>query len=59
MARIVLLEFKDSSRVVKGAVSTAYHDKQNPAELSQRFSHTSRETYSNGIIQFSKYLWRV
>ena len=56
MARIVLLEFKDSSRVVKGAVSTAYHDKQNPAELSQRFSHTSRETYSNGIIQFSKYL---
>ena len=56
MGRIVLLEFKDAVRHVKGAIATAYHDKQNPAELAAVYSHTARETYTNGIIEFSKYL---
>lgn len=54
MARIMLLEFKESTRHVSGAIATSYSDKNAPAELTQAFPHTGRETYTNGIILFSK-----
>lgn len=53
MARIMLLEFKESTRHVAGAIATTYHDKNAPSELTAAFPNTGRETYTNGIVQFS------
>jgi len=55
MARIMLLEFKEATRHVKGAVSITYHDKGAPAELVTAFPSVGRETYTNGVLQISKY----
>ena len=54
MARIMLLEFKETTRHVKGSVSITYHDRGAPQELTAVFPNTGRETYSNGILQISK-----
>jgi len=51
MARIMLLEFKETTRHVKGSVSITYHDRGAPQELTAVFPNTGRETYSNGILQ--------
>ena len=56
MARIMLLEFKDTTRHVKGSVSITYHDRGAPQELTTAFPNTGRETYTNGILQVSKCL---
>ena len=50
MARIVLLEFKETTRHVKGSVSITYHDKGAPSELVSNFPSVARETYTNGIL---------
>ena len=54
MAHIMLSEFKDAMRQVKGSISCNHHDKSVPVELTQAYPHVARETYSNGIMQFSK-----
>ena len=54
LARILLLEFKDALRRVKGACSITYHDKTTPIELLQVFPGSAAENFSNGLIQFSK-----
>ena len=54
MARIMLLEFKETTRHVKGSVSITYHDRGAPQELTAVFPNTGRETYTNGILQISK-----
>ena len=54
MGRVMLLEFKDATRHVKGAVSVTYHDKNAPAELTAAFPSVGREVYSNGILEISK-----
>lgn len=53
MVHIMLSEFKDSMRHVKGSVSVSHHDKSVPNELTQAFPHVARETYTNGIMQFT------
>ena len=55
MARIMLLEFKETTRHVKGSVAITYHDKSIPASLAAAFPNTARETYTNGILEVSKY----
>ena len=55
MARIMLLEFKEATRHVKGSVSITYHDKGAPTELVTAFPHVGRESYTNGILEVSKY----
>ena len=50
MARIMLLEFKDTTRHVQGSIAITYHDRNPPQELVAAFPHVARETYSNGII---------
>ena len=50
MARIMLLEFKDTTRHVQGSIAITYHDKNAPQELVAAFPHVARESYSNGII---------
>ena len=54
MARIMLLEFKETTRHVKGSVSVTYHDRGAPADLVAQFPSVGRETYSNGILEISK-----
>ena len=54
MARIMLLEFKETTRHVKGSVSVTYHDRGAPANLLAQFPNVGRETYSNGILEISK-----
>lgn len=54
LARIILLEFKDSVRHVKSSVSISYHDKGAPSVLTSVFPNPGRETYSNGILEISK-----
>ena len=54
LARIILLEFKDSVRHVKGSVAMSYHDKGAPSNLTAAFPNPGRETYSNGILEISK-----
>lgn len=51
MARIVLLEFKDATRQVKGSVSITYHDKNLPSELLSTFPAAQQEQNSSGILQ--------
>jgi len=51
MARIMLLEFKETTRHVKGSVAITYHDKSIPASLAAAFPNTARETYTNGILE--------
>ena len=55
MARIMLLEFKEATRHVAGSISTQYHDKNVPSEILEVYPHVGRESYTNGIIQFSKW----
>ena len=43
MARIMLLEFKDTTRTVKGSVSITYHDRGAPQELVAAFPSTAQE----------------
>ena len=50
MARIMLLEFKDTTRHVRSSIAITYHDKNPPQELVAAFPGVARETYSNGII---------
>ena len=54
MARIMLLEFEESNRQVRGSISTSYNDKNPPAELVSKFASVARESYTNGIISFGK-----
>jgi len=51
MARIMLLEFKETTRHVQGSVAITYHDKSVPTSLAAAFPSTGRETYSNGILE--------
>ena len=55
LARICLQEFKDASRQVKNNIAVSYFDKSTPPEFTAAFPHVGRETYTNGIVQFSKY----
>lgn len=53
LARICLQEFKDASRQVKNNIAVSYFDKSTPPEFSAAFPHVGRETYTNGIVQFT------
>lgn len=55
MARIMLLEFEESNRHVRGSIATSYNDKNPPPELVTAYPSVASATYTNGIISFSKY----
>ena len=56
LARVMMLEFQDSQRKVKTAPGVTFHDKEFPSDVTQAFPGSDKETYSNGVISFSKYI---
>jgi len=50
LARIMLLEFKDSMRRVKNSVIMSFSDKEPPEELKAAFPNAYKTKYSNGFL---------
>jgi len=53
LARIFLLEFADTKRLVKNPPSIMYHDNKFPETITAVFPKAADNKYSNGVISFT------